>query len=182
MKLRRHSGAGGIRNYARLHGTSGSREAPAHGGGEQQAAQPKQGETPRLRRIIDRVERIPVFPGQDIVVAPVCPRAGSEPDIDIFTFFKLREAARDVPVVVMSALEDDETAILAVREGAQDYLFKGIVNPAVLIRSIRHSIERKRNRDELRQTREDLEVLLEKKDAEIADLKKRLDAALKNKK
>jgi two-component system cell cycle sensor histidine kinase/response regulator CckA len=99
----------------------------------------------------------------------------------IFTFFKLREAARDVPVVVMSALEDDETAILAVREGAQDYLFKGIVNPAVLIRSIRHSIERKRNRDELRQTREDLEVLLQEKDAEIADLKKRLDAALKNK-
>jgi DNA-binding response OmpR family regulator len=99
----------------------------------------------------------------------------------IFTFFKLREAATDVPVVVMSALEDDETAILAVREGAQDYLFKGIVNPAVLIRSIRHSIERKRNRDELKQTRADLESLLEKKDAEIADLKKRLDAALKNK-
>ncbi len=100
----------------------------------------------------------------------------------IFTFFKLREAATDVPVVVMSALEDDETAILAVREGAQDYLFKGIVNPAVLIRSIRHSIERKRNRDELKQTRVDLESLLEKKDAEIADLKKRLDAALKNNK
>jgi DNA-binding response OmpR family regulator len=100
----------------------------------------------------------------------------------IFTFFKLRETCKDIPVVVMSSLEDDETAILAVREGAQDYLFKGIVNPAVLIRSIRHSIERKRNRDELKQTREDLEALLEKKDAEIADLEKRLDAALKNKK
>ncbi len=99
----------------------------------------------------------------------------------IFTFFRLREAATDVPVVVLSALEDDETAILAVREGAQDYLFKGIVNPAVLIRSIRHSIERKRNRDELRETREEMEALLEKKDAEIADLKKRLEAALKDK-
>lgn len=97
----------------------------------------------------------------------------------IFTFIKLREASDDLPVVVLSALEDDETAILAVREGAQDYLFKGIVNPAVLIRSIRHSIERKRNRDELRQTREELAALIEKKDAEIADLKKRLDAALK---
>jgi len=97
----------------------------------------------------------------------------------IFTFFKLRDVTEDIPVVVLSALEDDETAILAVREGAQDYLFKGIVNPAVLVRSIRHSIERKRNRDELRQTREELEALLEKKEAEIAGLKKRLDAALK---
>ncbi|MBN2224753.1 MAG: response regulator [Deltaproteobacteria bacterium] len=100
----------------------------------------------------------------------------------IFTFFKIREVCTDIPVVVLSALEDDETAILAVREGAQDYLFKGIVNPAVLVRSIRHSIERKRNRDELRQTREELEELLGKKEAEIADLKKRLDAALKDKK
>lgn len=100
----------------------------------------------------------------------------------IFTFFKLREVSGDIPVVVMSSLEDDETAILAVREGAQDYLFKGIVNPAVLIRSIRHSIERKRNRDELRETREELEALLVKKDAEIADLRGRLDAALDNKK
>jgi DNA-binding NtrC family response regulator len=97
----------------------------------------------------------------------------------IFTFFKLREVAEDIPVVVLSALEDDETAILAVREGAQDYLFKGIVNPAVLIRSIRHSIERKRNREELKQTREELEGQLEGKEAEIVDLKKRLDAALK---
>jgi DNA-binding response OmpR family regulator len=100
----------------------------------------------------------------------------------IFTFFKLREVAGDIPVVVLSALEDDETAILAVREGAQDYLFKGVVNPAVLIRSIRHSIERKRNRDELTRTRRDLEALLEKQEAEIADLKKRLEAALKDKK
>jgi len=100
----------------------------------------------------------------------------------IFTFIKLREVCRDIPVVVLSALEDDETAILAVREGAQDYLFKGIINPAVLVRSIRHSIERKRNRDELRQTREDLEALLESKESEIADLKKRLNAALKDNK
>jgi DNA-binding NtrC family response regulator len=97
----------------------------------------------------------------------------------IFTFFKLKEVTENIPVVVLSALEDDETAILAVREGAQDYLFKGIINPAVLVRSIRHSIERKRNRDELRRTREELENMLLEKDREIADLRKRLEAALK---
>jgi DNA-binding NtrC family response regulator len=127
-----------------------------------------------LEKGIDRVKKGPI----DVVLLDLL-----LPDSEgIFTFFKIREVCTDIPVVVLSALEDDETAILAVREGAQDYLFKGIVNPAVLIRSIRHSIERKRNRDELRQTREDLEELLGKKEAEIADLKKRLDAALKDKK
>jgi len=127
-----------------------------------------------LEKGIDRLRR----GGIDVILLDLL-----LPDSEgIFTFFKLREVCGDIPVVVLSALEDDETAILAVREGAQDYLFKGIVNPAVLIRSIRHSIERKRNRDELRRTREDLEALLEEKDAEIADLKKRLDASLKGKK
>jgi len=127
-----------------------------------------------LEKGIDRLRR----GGIDVILLDLL-----LPDSEgIFTCFKLREVCGDIPVVVLSALEDDETAILAVREGAQDYLFKGIVNPAVLIRSIRHSIERKRNRDELRRTREDLEALLEEKDAEIADLKKRLDASLKGKK
>jgi DNA-binding response OmpR family regulator len=99
----------------------------------------------------------------------------------IFTFFRLRDVAADVPIVVLSSLEDDETAILAVREGAQDYLFKGILKPAVLIRSIRHSIERKRGRDELRKTREDLELMLKEKEAELVEVKRRLEAALKDK-
>jgi DNA-binding NtrC family response regulator len=127
-----------------------------------------------LQKGIDRLRR----GGIDVILLDLL-----LPDSEgIFTFIKLREASNDIPVVVLSSLEDDETAILAVREGAQDYLFKGIVNPAVLVRSIRHSIERKRNRDELRQTREEMEALLVTKDAEIADLNKRLEAALKNRK
>lgn len=127
-----------------------------------------------LEKGIDRVKK----GGIDVVLLDLL-----LPDSEgIFTFIRLREASRDIPVVVLSALEDDETAILAVREGAQDYLFKGIINPAVLIRSIRHSIERKRNHDELRQTRQEMEELIEKKEAEIADLKKQLDASLKNRK
>jgi DNA-binding response OmpR family regulator len=100
----------------------------------------------------------------------------------IFTFFKLREAARDIPIVVLSGFEDDETAILAVREGAQDYLFKGILNPAVLVRSIRHSIERKRGTDELRKTREELEAKLGTVETELTQVRKELEAARKEKK
>jgi DNA-binding response OmpR family regulator len=100
----------------------------------------------------------------------------------IFTFFKIRDVAGDVPIVVLSALEDDETAILAVREGAQDYLFKGILNPRVLIRSIRHSIERKRGLEELKRTRERLEAALRQKEAELIETKKQLEAAVREKK
>ncbi len=125
-----------------------------------------------LEKGIERIKR----GGIDVVLLDLL-----LPDSEgIFTFFKLREVTDNIPVVVLSALEDDETAILAVREGAQDYLFKGIINPAVLVRSIRHSIERKRNRDELRQTREELEALLKQKEVEIADLNKRLAAALRS--
>lgn len=56
-----------------------------------------------------------------------------------------------VPVVVMSGLNDEQIALDAVQDGAQDYLVKGIVEPALLTRSIRYAIERKRLHDRLSQ-------------------------------
>ena len=50
----------------------------------------------------------------------------------------------DVPVVVLSSHEDDDLALQAVREGAQDYLVKGTVGPDGLARSIRFVIHRHR--------------------------------------
>src|SRR4051794_5469290 len=41
------------------------------------------------------------------------------------TFNAVRDHAPSVPIVVMSALDDEELALEAVREGAQDYLVKG---------------------------------------------------------
>ncbi|MDY6939047.1 MAG: EAL domain-containing protein [Cyanobacteriota bacterium] len=49
-----------------------------------------------------------------------------------------------IPIVVLSRSIDEERALAAVREGAQDYLVKGNFNLAVLVRAIRHSIERQR--------------------------------------
>lgn len=50
--------------------------------------------------------------------------------------------AADAPVVVLSAHDDEELALRAVEEGAQDYLVKGKVDADGLRRSIRYSIER----------------------------------------
>ncbi len=56
-----------------------------------------------------------------------------------------------VPVLVLTATEDDALGLAAVQAGAQDYLVKGRVETSVLPRSIRFAIERKRTADALRQ-------------------------------
>ena len=56
---------------------------------------------------------------------------------------QLRAAAPDVPIVILSGLQDELLAIKAVQEGAQDYLVKGRVDGAAIGRSITYAVERK---------------------------------------
>jgi diguanylate cyclase (GGDEF)-like protein len=56
---------------------------------------------------------------------------------------QLRAAAPDVPIVILSGLQDELLAIKAVQEGAQDYLVKGRVDGAAIGRSITYASERK---------------------------------------
>ena len=58
------------------------------------------------------------------------------------TFYAIRGAFPRVPVVVLSGLVDEDVALMAVREGAQDYLVKGSVDGHLLIRAIGYAIER----------------------------------------
>jgi phosphoserine phosphatase RsbU/P len=68
----------------------------------------------------------------------------SLPDADGLEGVKrVREAAPDVPIVVLSSHEDEMLAVQAVREGAQDYLIKGRADGGLISRSIRYAIERK---------------------------------------
>ncbi|HKA53728.1 MAG TPA: response regulator, partial [Candidatus Binatia bacterium] len=46
--------------------------------------------------------------------------------------------APQVPIVVLTGLNDEEFAVRAVQEGAQDYLVKGQFEPRTLIRTLRY--------------------------------------------
>jgi DNA-binding response OmpR family regulator len=59
----------------------------------------------------------------------------------------LRQLARrypELPIVVLTALDDEAIGLQAVRDGAQDYLVKGQVDGKLLDRSLRYAMERKR--------------------------------------
>lgn len=58
--------------------------------------------------------------------------------------------APEIPIVVLTGLNDEALAITAVQAGAQDYLVKGEVETNLLMRSIRYAIERQRMKAELR--------------------------------
>ena len=66
------------------------------------------------------------------------------------TLARVLEVAR-VPVVVLTATNDDDVGLRAVKSGAQDYLIKGECSGPALDRSLVYSIERHRLQQTLRQ-------------------------------
>lgn len=59
------------------------------------------------------------------------------------TFDRVRAAAPQAPIVVISGMVDDRLASQAVRQGAQDYLVKGDVDGALIGRSVRYAMARR---------------------------------------
>jgi DNA-binding response OmpR family regulator len=53
-------------------------------------------------------------------------------------------AAPNVPVIMLTGLDDEVLAAEAMKEGAQDYLIKGQIENRALPRALRHAIERHR--------------------------------------
>ncbi|MBW4543037.1 MAG: hybrid sensor histidine kinase/response regulator [Symplocastrum torsivum CPER-KK1] len=77
------------------------------------------------------------------------------------TVVQTHETAPDLPIVVLTGLNDRVTALDAVRQGAQDYLVKGKIDSNLLVRAIGYAIERSNTLKQLRQSEEQLQRLNE---------------------
>ena len=84
------------------------------------------------------------------------------------TLQRLLMQPRKVPtLVVLSGLTDEEIAVQALQSGAQDYLVKGQVDSALLIRAIRYAIGRTQAEEALRLAHAEAQAAKER--AEVAN-------------
>jgi two-component system, cell cycle sensor histidine kinase and response regulator CckA len=68
------------------------------------------------------------------------------------TFTRVQAQARDLPIIVLTGLDDEAIADRAVRKGAQDYLVKGRLDSYILSRAARHAVERKQAENALHES------------------------------
>ncbi len=95
------------------------------------------------------------------------------------TLLNIQRKADNIPIVILTGMNDQKLAMEAVREGAQDYLIKGQVTTELLSQSIRYGIERKIIQKELKKHTEQLEKTnqeLKKKTEELEAVNKELKA------
>jgi C4-dicarboxylate-specific signal transduction histidine kinase len=89
----------------------------------------------RLDEALDRLEQQPF----DVVLLDL----GLPDSRGLETLERIRRQTREMPIVIMTGLSDETTAVSALQKGAQEYLVKGEVSGSIIARAIRYSIERK---------------------------------------
>ncbi|MDD1679208.1 MAG: hybrid sensor histidine kinase/response regulator [Methanomicrobiales archaeon] len=75
------------------------------------------------------------------------------------TLRRVVEHSPQVPIVVLTTLQDEQTGLSAVQMGAQDYLYKGDLTGALLFRSLRYARERKQVEESLKQINRNLHLM-----------------------
>lgn len=75
------------------------------------------------------------------------------------TALQICRAAQKVPLIVLTEINEEKTEMNVLKAGAQDFLVKNKLQPDSLIRTIRHSIERKQLDWQLRLARRRLRIL-----------------------
>ena len=109
--------------------------------------------TPGLREGIAAAAQVPF----DLVLLDLF--LGDSRGLDTFAQFQALHP--ELPIVVMSGLDDERIAEAAVHDGAQDYLVKGQMDEVLLHRAVRYSIERKRVERALRDSEAFYQSLVE---------------------
>ncbi len=77
------------------------------------------------------------------------------------TFSDLQRAVPNTPKIILTGHDDEETAITAVRNGAQDYITKNEISGNMLVRTALYAVERKLAETRLRERESKLRALFE---------------------
>lgn len=91
------------------------------------------------------------------------------------SFYRIQASALGIPIVVFTAENDQELALQFVKDGAQDFLVRGVASDDSVARCLQYAVERNRVEVALRNGEERLKVILENSyDAFISMDSKRL--------
>lgn len=83
-----------------------------------------------------------------------------------------------VPIVVLTGMDQDELGLQALKEGAQDYIPKNAIDGRLLVRSLHFAIQRKANESRMRELlRHDLLTELPNRRALVEELTYRLNSS-----
>lgn len=83
---------------------------------------------------------------------------GLPDDKGIGSFVSMNLHAPEMPIIVITALNNESIGLRAVRKGAQDYLVKGGFDNKLLWHAIRYSIERKKIEEALKKSEDELRM------------------------
>ncbi len=87
--------------------------------------------------LADAAQEIKKFPFDVVLLDLSLPDASGLESLE-----SLQQSDVDIPIVILTGLNDEDTALRAMKLGAQDYVQKSDVNASFLERSIRYAIER----------------------------------------
>ena len=96
---------------------------------------------------------------------------------------RIRKLKEQLPVIILTGLNDEDVGLNALGQGAQDYIVKGSLGIEAIERVIRYAIERKRSETELNKAiieEERLNVLLEMAGAKAHEMNQPLSRLLAN--
>jgi signal transduction histidine kinase len=125
----------------------------------------------QVGRLTQGLERLRA-PGIDVVLLDLMLPDSSGLD----TFRQVHAQVPHIPIVVLTDSDDESLAVAIVRDGAQDYLIKGLVDGGLVARAIRDAVERKQLEDRSRLLYESLERRVAERTGELAAANEELEA------